>query len=164
MHLRRGGDGTVYHHLISTGRSKKWKEKRKREERKRQNGANCNLEVEREQRNIRTERETVRGETGGRGGGKREVKRWERRRERQIERTGREVFYPSSPGSKTLISSIDSWLFRSLAVKCSLHTCMDTHSVALLHTHSTFLSFTHTHRGYKVAYSLPSHNTEISAP
>lgn len=73
--------------------------------------------------------------------GKREGRRWERRRERQIERTGWEVFYPSSPSSKTLISSIDSWLFRSLAVKCSSHA----HICA--HTHTFNLSFPHIHTG-----------------
>lgn len=73
----------------------------------------------------------------------RELRRWERRRERQIERTGWEVLYPSSPSSKTLISSIDSQFFRSLAVKCSSHTHI----------------WTHTHRGWctHVQPSLPTH-------
>lgn len=46
-----------------------------------------------------------------------------------------ERFSIPSLSSKTLISSIDSWLLRSLAVKCSLSTHTDTHSLFFLHTH-----------------------------
>lgn len=49
--------------------------------------------------------------------------------------TGREVFYPSSTSSKTLISSIDSWLFGSLAVKCT-HTLCHTAAHRIQHVSS----------------------------
>ena len=95
------------------------------------------------------------------------LRRWEKKRERQIKRTGWEVFYTLSLSSKTLISSIDSWLFRSLTVKRSSHT--QTHTLSPdPHTHTfSYLSYMHTYTvgyysgtGYEVPWGQSLHNPE----